>query len=196
MTAKKYRSPALLLALVLLLALASLGLGYGMWSKTLTIDGTVHTGSVDAHWTDCYCFDRGFDPNPDGTDKGKDVGSTTCTIDEKDPQILHVTVDNGYPSYWNDCEVEFTNTGTIPFKIQDYGVTPLNFTLASGNGVGDGEVWVDFVNGCGFQLETNESAASSLKFHVEQPAEQNSTYEYDVEILLVQWNEYDPSLCP
>lgn len=48
MTARKWRSPALLLVLALLLALSSLGLGYGLWSKTLTIDGTVNTGKMHA----------------------------------------------------------------------------------------------------------------------------------------------------
>jgi hypothetical protein len=179
--------------MVLVLALGSLGVGYAMWDKILYIDGTVHTGEVNAEWIACYCFDRGLDPNPDGSDKGKDVGSTTCIIDEVDPQILHITIENGYPCYWNDCEVEFMNTGTVPVIIQSYDIIPDNFTLASAYMADDGEVWIDFVDGIGSQLDPGEDAGSSFKIHVEQCADELATYTFSVELRLVQWNEYDPT---
>ena len=48
--------PLALLILILLLALASVGVGYGLWARTLTIEGTVETGKVDAKWKFPGCF--------------------------------------------------------------------------------------------------------------------------------------------
>jgi hypothetical protein len=178
-----------LLVLLLVVGLAGIGTGYALWSKTLDIGGGVHTGMVDAEWTSCLCIDQGLDPNPSGPPKDKDVGWTTCEIDSVDPEILHVTTHNGYPSYFNDCQVEFTNTGTIPVKIHGVTVTPIDFTRASAYGAGDGEIWIGLIDGVGSQLEPGDPAASSLKWHVEQPAEQNHAYHFDVAIQLNQWNE-------
>jgi hypothetical protein len=179
-----------LICLALVLALGTLGVGFALWSDSLYLEGTVETGTVNASWTACYCFDTGLDPNPDGSNKGKDVGSTVCQIDPEDPHVLHVTVTNAYPSYWNDCEVEFTNTGTIPFIIEGFSITPgAGTTLADAYGANNGQIWVAFIDGVGSQLEPGDSAGSSLKFHVEQCAEQLHTYTFTVEILVVQYNE-------
>jgi len=40
--------PITTVLLILALALATVGVGYGLWSKVLTIDGTVFTGEVNA----------------------------------------------------------------------------------------------------------------------------------------------------
>ena len=42
-----------LLCLALVLALGTLGVGYAMWSDTITITGTVNTGSVDLDIMKC-----------------------------------------------------------------------------------------------------------------------------------------------
>ena len=172
----------------MLIALCLAGVSYAMWSKILYIDGTVDTGEVNAIWTSAFNYDQGYDPNPDGTFKDKDVGSTTVT--GVGTQTLVITVNNGYPSYFNDIQVEFTNTGTIPVKIQSINIIPDNFDLATACGANDGEIWIDFVNGIGSQLDSGDSAAGSFKFHVEQPAAENTQYTFTVEVLLVQWNEY------
>ena len=175
----------------MLIALCLAGVSYAMWSKTLYIDGTVDTGEVNAIWTSATNFDLGLDPEWDfQTTKDKDVGSTT--VEGIETQHLIVTVNNAYPSYCNDIEVEFKNTGTIPVKIQSITITPDNFVLASGYGVNDGEIYIVFVDGIGTQLEPGDPAASSFKFHVEQCAAELATYTFTVEVLLVQWNEYTP----
>lgn len=193
-----------IICLALVLAVGSLGVGYAMWDKTLYIEGTVYTGEVNAVWTSAFNFDPpgppvSYDPNLDGSRKDKDVGSTT--VSGLDTQTLVVTIDNGYPSYFNDIQVEFTNTGTIPVKIQSITITASNFTLASAYGANDGEVWIAFVDGIGTQLDPGDTAASSFKIHVEQSAEQNAggggvedppAYTFTIEVLLVQWNEYTP----
>jgi len=58
-----------------------------LWSKTLFVNGTVHTGSVDAMWSFVGCYDI----------ETKEVGSTIGQI--VDPANLSFTIVNGYPSY-------------------------------------------------------------------------------------------------
>lgn len=183
------RAQVTALVFALVVALAGLGLGYGLWSKVLTVNATVETGDVDAEWTSCLCNDLGLDPDQEGGTKDKDVGSTTCSIDEGDPQILHFLVQNGYPSYFVDCQVEFTNTGTIPVIIEDWRMVNLDFTPASAKDANDGPVWVHFVDGVGAQVDPGVEQGSSLKIHVEQMAEELAEYNFDIEVCLRQWNE-------
>jgi hypothetical protein len=192
---RQRRIPILGLSLVMMLVLATLGTAYTLWSETLLINGTVYTGALEGRWVQCECMDNGQDPNPYPEPlKDKDVGATRCFIDEKDPALLHIIVDNGYPSYWNDCQVHFANVGSIPVKITGYRLIPKNFTPASGYGKDDGELWVKFWDGIGTQMEPcpDDSCeqASSIQFHVEQPAQEKTTYEFDMLICLRQWNEY------
>ncbi len=101
-------------------------------------------------------------------------------------------MDNGYPSYWLDCQVHYKNTGTVPVVVQGYGFHAYNFTIASGFGANDGEIWLDYTDGLGVQMdpwnETSEQAGS-LQIHVEQMAEENATYEFDFFLCASQWNE-------
>jgi hypothetical protein len=189
---KKPRFPVMLIALLLMLFLAILGVGYGMWSKMLTINGTVHTGEVNVEWFDCWCMDMGLDPKGPPDDL-KDVGTTTCVIDEVDPSIIHVSVLNAYPSYYNDCKVSFMNTGTVPVVIRGWHIDPIDFTLASYNGAGDGEIWIKTIDGVNTQMDPcpadNCEQSGNLGFHVEQPALQDHEYHFLVSLCLSQWNE-------
>jgi hypothetical protein len=178
--------------IVIIIALAGTSAGYALWYEDLYIKADVNTGEVYGFWSACYCFDAGLDPNPDGTRKDKDVGWTTCIIDDDDPRILHITIYNGYPCYWNDCEVEYTIGGTVPVRVQSIEIIPYGFTLASDYGADDGEIWVKMVDGLGSQLHPGDESAGSFKVHVEQSAEQLTTYEFDIIIKVVQWNEYVP----
>ena len=186
------------MVLLLVSSLASVGVGYGLWSKTLFIDGTVDTGRVHARWTLATCAE--FHPWPRGGNpgevEGKDVGRTTTLIDPQDPQILHVTIDNGYPSYAVDCQVHFTNDGTIPFFIRGTGIVPISLNLTNCVPTGNisktlkcDQLTVKFVDNIGVQLDPADEAASSLLVHVEQPADQLATYKFDVLVCMAQWNE-------
>ena len=198
MTARKWRSPAMLFAVLLVLALASLGVGYGLWSKTLYINGTVGTGDVDAEWTSVGCFD-----NEPGLPEPKDIGITRGWIDPDDAQILHFEIENGYPSYIGDCQVHFGNTGTIPLMVEAITFLPgaelTNCSVVQDPNTGSfvascDQLTVGWFDGLCLQLDPGAiPIASSLEVHVEQKADQDSDYAFDVEVLLVQWNE---STCP
>ncbi|MCL4269650.1 MAG: hypothetical protein KJZ72_08895 [Anaerolineales bacterium] len=206
----KQRLPLLMLSTGLIFLLAGLGVAYGLWSEILQIDGIVYTGEVYGEWTSCICTDvmpGSLDPTPadyglpwpypyPSTFPRKDVGSTSCTIDKEDPRLIHLTIQNGYPSYWGNCEVHFANTGSVPIIIRGYKVVAENFKLASKNGAEDGELWVKYWDGVGAQLEPCPAPdgyecenAASVQYHVEQPALENYTYEFDVLVCIAQWNE-------
>ena len=187
-----------LLAGALVVGLAALGLGYGLWSKTLTVTGTVQTGDLNADWVLTACTELHGWPGPvfqQGEHLGKDVGSVSATIDEDDAQILHFVVENGYPSYVADCEVEYTNTGTIPVNVvattivPGAGLTDCTLTGNQTKTLSCDQLTVKFVDGIGSQLDPEDALASSLRIHVEQPAKERSTYEFDVLVCLAQWNE-------
>lgn len=191
------RRTTALLAAALVVALAAIGVGYGLWSKTLTVMGTVQTGDLNADWFLTSCAEHHGWPGPlsPGEYLGKNVGSVSATIDQQNAQILHFTVENGYPSYVADCEVEYKNTGTIPVNVVATTIVPgdglTNCTLTGNQAktLSCDQLTVVFVDGIGSQLDPRDKMASSLRIHVEQPAKERSTYEFDVLVCLAQWNE-------
>jgi hypothetical protein len=196
--------PLALLVLILLLALGSVGVGYGLWARTLTIEGTVETGKVDAKWSFTHCDE--FYPWPGGGNEGevegKDVGSFTLDYlrDENgnvvDDQVLVFTIENGYPSYAVDCEVEFLVEGTIPVKVRATTIVPgpgLTDCTVVGNQTKTmtcDELTVIFIDNLGSQFDPPDGGASSVKVHVEQPAEQDTPYTFSVKVCMAQWNEH------
>jgi hypothetical protein len=180
----------------MMIALCLVGASYALWSKWLYIDGRIGTDNVDVVFTHVSNLDEpgGISRDPKCPEQGggrwdKDVGWTT--VDGINEETINITLHNVYPCYYNDLEIEYTNVGSVPVKIQSITFTA-NFTLASACCKDDGEVWVEFVDGVGSQIEPGQKGASSLKIHVEQPAEQGTDYGFTATILFVQWNEYVP----
>ena len=221
MNVRKRRPPLGVAAVLLLLGIVVIGVVYGLWSKTLFIDGTVNTGDLNAEWIVASSNDSGvqIDPctpgfNPLDCDSfpHKHVGTMECEIDSGDPQILHFTVTNAYPSYEADCQVEFTNTGSIPWKVEGIAVIPgpelttpcvqIGPTTAGSVEQQCDELTIRLVDNLCTQVDPGDplGLASSLRIHVEQPALENDDpgyppggYTFGVELFLVQWNE---STCP
>lgn len=76
--------------MVVLVALATVGVGYGLWSKVLTIEGTVNTGDVNAAFNTPFTDDDDDrnDPNRDAGDTGNcPVGSGSCDPKETGAEI-------------------------------------------------------------------------------------------------------------
>jgi hypothetical protein len=199
MTNPRRRNLALL-AVFLVMALALAGMGYAHWTDTLEVDAQVDTGTVEIGWTGGICsefYDWPWPKEGDGEVEGKDVGSTTIEI--LDPKTMLVTVLNGYPSYSVDCQIEFTNTGTIPVIIRGWRFTPISgLEACSAQYFGSGygiltceEMTVELVDGVGVQIDPGDpgGAASSLRFHIEQEAEQNAVFEWMLEVCVTNWNE-------
>lgn len=187
----KNRALALLL-LALVVALGTVGAAYALWSGTLYINGTVETGSVDGEWSFVGCFDI----------EDKDVGTTSGQIDGSNPRILHFTIEDGYPSYTGDCQVELHYTGTVPAHVEAIDFVPgaglTNCVVDQSPTTGTftatcDQLTVEWIDGLCIQLHQSDRVASSLRVHVEQDAEMSSQYTFGVEVLLVQYNE---STCP
>jgi len=191
----------------MMIALSLIGVSYALWYKWMFINGRVGTDDVDAVFTRFTNLDPystpghiHYDPKPYwDPDTGeqlywdKDVGYTNVTWGDATHETLNITLVNVYPCYYNDLEIEYQNTGSVPVKINGYRIIAQDFTLASGLLANDGEIYVEWANGVGSQLEPGDTAGSSLKIHIEQPpweTAQGATYHFTVEILLVQWNEY------
>ena len=187
-------------ALGLVLALATVGVVFGLWSKVLTVEGEVHTGTVHASWDVAICSE--FHPWPlsfgsvNGEFEGKDVGSTSVFPDPSDNNLLHLVIENGYPSYSVDCEVEYKNDGTIPFIIRGFGIEATSPNLTNCSLTGDqnktlacDQLTVILIDGIGSQIHPGESVASSVRVHVEQAADQDTLYSFAIKFCVAQWNE-------
>lgn len=177
-----------LLCLALVLALGALGVGYSMWDKTLTINGTVNTGEVNACFTTAVSNDPGTTIDPG---KDKHVGSTEVFCndpgEEGNPfhacqQNILVVVTNGYPCYESTVNFTVDNIGTIPVKVQSMTITNPN-----------PEITVTWTGpAIGTQIEPGQHAPGDIHVHVEQSAAELTPYTFSAEIYLVQWNEYTP----
>lgn len=205
-------------AAVLLIALTVVGVTSALWSKVLDIGGFVETGSVDAIFTTAFTdddetvddplkdsLDNGLDPAEGGNDTkaryDKNVGFSNAYIDGGDPQQAHVEIYNCYPSYWTTAWFDIKNMGTVPVKIQfvkinGVKVTPCVLTPFNldGNPGYDVEIHVTGIE-IGTQIDStnnDNTVQMDLEIHVLQDAPQGGELNFNVEVLLVQWNEYKP----
>lgn len=199
MRMRNKKMPILLIA-VMIISLATVGVGYGLWSETLYINGVVNSGEVDASWNTPGngCFE--FYPWPQGgyfgEVEGKDVGKWNIWVDGTDDRILHFQIDNGYPSYAVDCSVKYVIQGTVPVYGRGTYIWPRSSNLTNCVLTGTiqktlacDQLTVIFTDNIGVQFHPGDVGASNLMVHVEQPAAQNSTYQFDVGVCVGQWNE-------
>jgi len=191
-------------------ALSGLGVAYAAWTDTITIDGTVTTGTLK--WEleqpishadfglDWNCF---FDLNG-GTwvQMDKDVGSTTVELEPGEhPHVMTLTFDNAYPYYANHISFAVHSYGSIPLRIWKVNFIVDGTTIETiyapdqyvyldldDDGEDDFEIW--WGNSFGEQLHFCDSRDISFKILVLQPAPQNSQLTFDIELVGIQWNEY------
>jgi hypothetical protein len=216
---KAKRLPMGTMVMILILALATIGVGYGLWSKTLYIMGTINTGSIAAIMSrmevdQLYDFDAicpagggysiGQDCDGDGDLdddwewEGKDVAECEAYLDEVDPSILHVEITDAYPSF--NCFVRWDvhNEGRIPLHV--YGPAYFIGDTFYGNAINTAELhvngWPPDCYAFGYddyvQLEYRETGYCNLHVHLNQDAEQGATYTFNVRIWARQWNEMVP----
>lgn len=170
------------LFLVLVGILGALAVGYGLWSKTLSIDGTVTTGDFNADWDTASTNDAGttLDPCTPGLNPNdcaylhKHVGS--CEVSGVGTQNLVVTITNAYPSYECTVTAAVTNTGTIPFNV-----------LVGGSSA-DPELDV-VCTGTPGQVDPTEELEGTCWLHVKQTAKERSDYTASATLCVAQWNE-------
>jgi len=172
-----------LLFLVLVGLLGALAVGYGLWSKVLTIEGSVTTGDFNADWDTASTNDSGttldpctpgLNPNDCATFPPKNVGR--CEVTGAGSQNLVVTITNAYPSYECTVTAAVTNTGTIPFNV------------LVGTSSSDDELDV-VCTGTPGQVDPGQELEGTCWLHVTQDAKERSTYTAQASLCVAQWNE-------
>lgn len=170
MRLKGTRARLTALVLVLVVGLVALGVAYAQWTASLTINGTVNTGSVDGSWTDAHCWDNETPPPDVGTVSVLGLSSDTLTV----------TVGNAYPSYEAHCDVKYTIGGSIPVKIKSLTITEPPA----------GEIDCTFIDGASAAVYLpGQPVASNFEIHVTALAAPLSFYECKAEIELVPFND-------
>jgi hypothetical protein len=107
------------------------------------------------------------------------------------PDLMEVTITNGYPSF--NCFVlyDVTNTGTIPLKVKRWYYDQYGGKFVGG--FTNSELHVNaypyLFDECVAQVEPDQQALCMLHVHVEQGAAMDAKYTFWVELLAHQWNE-------
>jgi len=183
-----------LLAMTLVLALGALGIGYAKWSDTVTITGTVATGSVVVGIRDVS--DNGADNDPGPTpfhadprvvphDPGelfyfvnafdKDVAYTNSINGDRkcicnDAQYyasVHEDFHNVYPFYAVNQDLRLVNCGTVPIKIDSWLITNIKGNAA----ILDCIQWQWTINGI-FQFGTLADLVAALDHYQLEPCQE------------------------
>lgn len=160
------------LFLVLALVLTGIGVGVAHWTDTLFIEGDVSTGVLDAE----ISAGMSWDTEP----PEKDVSSISCWVDPADPKTLIVEVLNAYPciDYYQEFDVH--NTGTIPLHIG-------NLTVNSGT-LPAGCYTLEISDLECEQLHPCDVVWGEIHLHLDNCAEQDTSYCFSAEIAIEQWN--------
>ena len=130
------------LFMTLVVALAAMGVGYGLWSKTLFIQGSVSAGDLNTAFVSAFTDDDGkvdnalkdaLDAGPDPSAPGPNPirisgnlascnASLAAENQDLDPeagvQTVWLNIAQGYPSYWCTGWFDVSNTGTVPVALE------------------------------------------------------------------------------
>ena len=202
-----------MVCLAVVVALGSLGAAYGYWSGTLRSGDMMAMACVTGPFTWVVSNDDGkvtniyphgaVDPGDDGGtnfDKwgyqssddpsglqtmgdecaryDKDVGRTIAWK-SCDHHEITVLIENAYPSYYPTVFFGLKNTQSFSVKIKSidisYDIPELTVTF---DGITENQV-----------ICSGKEVVGRLGIHTEQCAQQNSTYNFEVKIALVQKEE-------
>lgn len=158
-----------------LIALAVVGFSYAYWTETLTIEGSIAMGELDAEFSAATCEDNEVEPPEVGTcsvvlsDSDQDGDNDTATI----------TIGNAYPSYVCDVNLTIHNCGTIPLKVVGVVITNPN----------PDKVEVTLTNDpAGKTLAPSETLTFDLHIHITEGAEEKSNYSFSAVVNIAQFN--------
>lgn len=201
-----------LICLALVLAMGALGVGYAAWTDTVTIDGTVDTGSVElgiVKATGTLYQDK--DVATVGFSFVDPIGLWECSVPPGAQayayEKLVVTIAKAFPCLTVDIAFYVGSLGTIPTHLQEIKVSDptgeltflkvtdpqdpnkLGYFYDTGDAEKEAIITVSLINLVSTQLHRCGADKADLILHVEQPAEQNHTYSFLIEIVGVQWAE-------
>ncbi len=169
-------------------ALAFISGSYAMWSETLIINGTVHTGEFNIDWSIESYYDNEIE--------GKQFSSVTAIIDSA-TGVMTVHVEGAYPCITYTVAFNIHNTGTIAAHFMDFTVSPQSWKDA-------GVIMINPIPGYppiaddpnepgyqGVQLHPDQTWYGMLQFHFdnEDGFAENTDYTFTVSIVGYQYNE-------
>ncbi len=161
------------------LALSGVAMSYAMWSETLIINGSVHTGVLDLEWS--------VESVGDNEIEGKQFSEITATIDDN-TGIMTVYVEDAYPciTYWVNFNVE--NVGTIAAHFNDFVVVPESWVTAGIITIGPQEPYAPIET---VQLHPSEEWLGTLTFHFDNDDgfAEITDYTFTVTLFGYQYNE-------
>jgi len=182
---------------VTMIALSIVGVSYGLWSKVLYIYGDVDTGDIDAMWSidGPHTFYTGETMDtkvrlPADLLYKVDMIGVDVHLDPSDYQILHVDILDLYPCIWIEIPLNIENVGSVPWVVQDIKVTAYDDQKLEIAFPGH----LVFPNLVGIQVDPYPLLPHyfSMYVHLTNAAAENTVYSFDIEVLCVQWNEYEP----
>jgi predicted ribosomally synthesized peptide with SipW-like signal peptide len=192
------RLPLGLLAILLIVLLAGIGVAYGLWSETLTIDGTVETGEVDVmfEWVEKseMVSINGAAPVAEPTSPIDKSGAANCITEIEDlgtdEETLVVEVTGAYPSWHCIVEFDVKSVGSVPVHVYEPEAdvdTPawadLDCNYKPAHGI---DPLVGFE-----QLHDGQFIECKLTIHFtnDDEVDEDATYSFLYTIEAVQWNE-------
>jgi hypothetical protein len=165
----------LVLFAVTALAVTALGVGYALWSTTLTIDGTVSTGNVDARWS----------VGDQWVEEAKDVSRIIC--EGAGTTELAVTIENAYPSAHYYCELDIHSIGSVPVHIGNV-VIDSELRASSTVEILPHSTLVPPIR-CSQQLHEGQVAYGLLHVHLSNANPQGGTLRFESTINVNQYND-------
>lgn len=166
----------LLLCLALVLALGSLGVAGALWSDDLYIIGDVYTGDIGVEWSLYAWWD---DEIPE-----KDVSFVEAYIMG---DTLYVYIWNAYPSITYTVQWDLHGIGSVPVHFAEPVITgnlPANtdFTFTDLGGT--------LIEWSQVQLHQDGYLDGLLTVHLENDAEQLTSYWFQIDLVYGQYNEF------
>ena len=166
----------LLISLALVLALGGLGVAGALWSDWLYIDGYVETGYIGAEWSLEGCW----------VEEEKDVSFIDAWITG---DTLNIDIWNAYPSAYYVVMWNIECTGSVPIHFDWPWIgtdLPAGATFTFTDTAGVPIKWY------GYQMHPGEILWGMLTIHLENDAEQRSSYYFYIDLQYGQYNEFPP----
>ena len=168
------------LFLISIMALAGITAGYAIWQETLTISGTVNTGS----------FEVEMSVTSVGDDEDADKDGISWIEASVDGYTMTVTITNAYPCITYYVNFQIMGLGTVPahFTGWDWNLAgmPASADVTITPGIGS----VALIN---TQLHYLDVWTGKLEIHLDNPGtEELTTYTFTVSTIAHQYNEVPP----
>lgn len=178
------------LPMLLMLGLLTSGIAYAHWSQTLYISGSVATGELKVKYLSASADDSGGIEDNIDIGKDKDVGCASAWV--ADDNHIEVLITNAYPCYETYIHFTVKNVGTIPVNFKGFWPQPpFEYDPSDGHWKAtlfDGKITVHGWNGDNEQMDPDWTKDYTIWIHVEQSADENTTYEFEIEVRFDQWN--------